>query len=190
MFEGASAFLEIEQQRIQRHQRHLDLVVVASHDVDLPPLPRFADQIGQVGMLFDDGCGIGGSEQQVDRWIGRQQAFEVVVDDFGDDEAEVHEVALDRVEPFASLVQRFETDRQVGPGRLAVSGHNRFGSHHRFALQEDFVEVVEVMHVPGQQFHLQVAAAQGEKIGDEVGVECDVRIRIVAGQVRIRCVAG
>ena len=183
MFEGTSAFLEIEQQRIQRHQRHLDLVVVASHDVDQPPIPRIADQIGQVGILFDDGCGIGRSEQQVDRWIGRQQGLEVLVDDFGNDEAEVHEVAFDWVEPFASLVQRLETDRQVGPGRLAVSGHDRFGSHHRFALQEDFVEIAEVVHVPGQQLHLQVAGAQGEKIGDEVGVERDVLIRnrIVAG---------
>ena len=146
--------------------------MVPSHHIDGLPLPGLANQLGKLGLFLHDRHRVGGPQQQVDRQFSDQQLPEVLVGHFGDDQAQVDEVTVDRVEPFAGLVQRLEAALEVRSSRLGIVGDHRFGGHHRLALQEHLVEVAEVVHVPSQQFHLQVTAAQGQEVGGEIGVQC------------------
>ena len=59
-------------------------------------------------------------------------------------------------------------------GRCLVAGHRGAGGLDGLVLKMGFVDVHQVAHLPGEQFDLQMAEAQGLKVGGQARLDTPV----------------
>ena len=86
-------------------------------------------------------------------------------------EAEIDEVAVDGIELFAGFLELFEAAFEVLAGSGVVSGDGGLGGSDGVGAESFVVEVAELPHVAGEYLNLPVHVAEGDEVGDEIGID-------------------
>ena len=90
-----------------------------------------------------------------------------------DEQAQIEQVALDRVKPVAASRswprRRCENRAPAASASLLTAASG--GRNRRYETQMRIVGRSEMVHPPRQQLELQPARSQCEEVGDEVGIQ-------------------
>ena len=168
---GGQSAAKVQADGLGAKQRQRGLGELAAHQRGravgqclLQPVERFRLAAGQFG---DDLAG----SQEVARLPAGQIRPQPVAQGGRGQQGQVQQPSRDGVVILMGLVQPVEGRLQMLAGGRGVAAEGFAGRRHCGRLQRTFVQVAHVAELASQQFDLEVAIAQGEKIGRQIGIE-------------------
>jgi hypothetical protein len=106
------------------------------------------------------------------------------------DQAQIDQIKLDRIEPFTRLGQDVETVFEMASGCVHVAGDCRFRRRDCLPPQMPVVESLEMMHAPTEQFYEDLADPQRVEVSDQFFVQGAQRTQRIQNSLGQRAAIG
>ena len=151
-------------------QRQRGLGEFAAHQRDHASIQRLLERIERVGFVPSDLPDHFGGNQHVARQGTGQFISQGLTQRAGSHQRQIEELSIDREEILAGFMQAVESRLKMLLCSGGIAGQRLARRGQRRGEQGRLVEVAHVPHLPRQQFHLEIAMAQGQKIGCQIGI--------------------